>query len=463
MSHTENRPPASLLELILESAYEGIVFTDNDGIIRYYNKAMERLSGMRKEDVIGKPVTTYTEATRLPVVLKTGKAEIRSLCTTWDHGIVNRIPIFQNGRVVGAVGMFLFREQEELKRLVEKMNTLESKIDTYKQKIGTMLCADYSFSDIIGGSDAINRTKELAMRTADKGTTVMLLGESGTGKEMFAHAIHNHSSRRNGHFVKVNCASIPLELIEAELFGYEPGAFTGARNRTKLGKFQMADGGTLFLDEIGDMHHAVQAKVLRVLQEKEVERLGGNRPYKVDVRLIAATNTNLEPAITDGSFRSDLYYRLNVIPIRIPPLRDRNGDVERLVAYFSKILADKNHEPLVKFTNEAMGCMKGYDWPGNVRELFNVVIYAHNNADGQEIGTEHLPPILFQNRQTGNAALQEMIGGETAFRSTVKESQRKAILAALEKAEGNKTKAAKILNLHRSALYKIMDRLSIEG
>jgi transcriptional regulator with PAS, ATPase and Fis domain len=342
------------------------------------------------------------------------------------------------------------------------MNALESKIDNYQQKIGTMLCADYSFSDIIGRSEAINRTKELAMRTADKGTTVMLLGESGTGKEMFAHAIHNHSSRRNGHFVKVNCASIPLELIEAELFGYEPGAFTGARNRAKLGKFQMADGGTIFLDEIGDMHHAVQAKVLRVLQEKEVERLGGNRPYKVNVRLIAATNKNLEQAITDGNFRSDLYYRLNVIPIRIPPLRERVGDVEYLIDYFLKILAEKNHEPPVQFTAGAMQCMKDYDWPGNVRELFNAITFAHNSADGQEIAREHLPPLLFSEKQKADTLAEKTDGREkTAFRSTVQESQRKAVLAALQQAGGNKTEAARILNLHRSALYKIMDRLHI--
>ena len=458
MSGKENQLPAEFLELMLESAYEGIVFIDNKGIIRYYNNAMERLSGLKREDVIGKYATAYTQVTRLPFVLKSGKPELGSLCRTWDNGIVNRIPVYKNDKIVGAVGMFLFKQQEELTRLVNRLNTLESKIDNYRQKIGTMLCADYSFDDIIGNSEAMRKVKDIAKRTADKETTVMLLGESGTGKEMFAHAIHNHSNRRNGPFVKVNCASIPLELIEAELFGYEPGAFTGARNRTKLGKFQMANGGTLFLDEIGDMHQAVQAKVLRVIQEKEIERLGGNRLYKVDVRLITATNKDLEQAITDGKFRSDLYYRLNVIPIRIPSLRERIEDVPQLVDYFSRIHAEKSRQAPLEFDAEAMNCLKHYSWPGNVRELLNVVIYAHNNADADEICCEELPPSLLRGRQ---AVLDDTVESAVLHR-TVKESQRKAILAALEQSDGNKTKAAQLLGLHRSALYKIMSRLNLD-
>ena len=445
------------LELILESAYEGIIFIDEKGLIRYYNAAMEQLSGLKREDLIGKPVTAYADVTRLPFVLKTGKPEMGIKCKVWDNVILNRIPVYRNGKLAGAVGLFLFK-QKELSLLAERLHALESKIDNYRQKIGTMLSADYSFDDIIGESDSLRRTKDLAKRTAGKETTVLLLGESGTGKEMFAHAIHNHSSRRNGPFVKVNCASIPLELIEAELFGYEPGAFTGARNRTKLGKFQLADGGTLFLDEIGDMHPAVQAKVLRVIQEKEIERLGGTQLYKVNVRLIAATNKDLEQAITDGKFRSDLYYRLSVIPIRIPSLRERIEDVDGLVDYFSRLHAEKSQQQPLRFSSEALSCMRHYDWPGNVRELLNVVIYAHNNADGDQIHREDLPPSLLR----GSRMEREDDMPPAALRRTVNESSRKAILSALAKSGGNKTKAARILGFHRSTLYKMMQRLNIE-
>jgi transcriptional regulator with PAS, ATPase and Fis domain len=236
--------------------------------------------------------------------------------------------------------------------------------------------------------------KDLTRRIAKQDISILITGESGTGKEMFAQSIHNLSKRRNGPFVKINCASIPLELIEAELFGYEPGAFTGAGKKPKIGKFQMADGGTLFLDEIGDMHLAMQAKVLRVIQEKEVERLGSNKTHKIDFRVIAATNKNLQEAIQNREFRADLYYRLNVAPLMLPPLRQRDTDIEHLLNFLlMKNSINSNNK--LRFSSDALTCLKTYPWPGNVREFVNAVTFAMGNADNIVIEKWCLPPQLF--------------------------------------------------------------------
>ena len=330
---------------------------------------------------------------------------------------------------------------------------------TARLKINSLLSARFDLDDIVGRSRAIQSAKDFARRIADKEDTVLVTGESGTGKEMFAHALHNLSRRRNNPFIKVNCASIPLELIEAELFGYEPGAFTGASSRTKIGKFQMAEGGTLFLDEVGDMPPEMQAKLLRVIQEKEVERLGGNRPFRVDFRIIAATNKDLGQAIEQRIFRSDLYYRLNVLPLALPPLRERDEDIELLVRVFLKREARRQNASVLQISASTLACLCAYPWPGNVRELFNALTFSANRTENGTIEPSDLPLHIQNASRSGRPRASHA----TCLRSASEHAQREAIREALEQANGCKTRAARLLNVSRSTLYKKMAYLRVSS
>ncbi len=444
-----------LMELVLENAYQGIIVIDAKGIVRYFNSAMEQISGLKRQDIIGKHVKEYSKVTRLHRVLESGEAELGIKCQQWDNVILNRIPIRKNGRIIGVVGMFLFK-QWELNDLVRKLDKLEDTVKNYKQRLRDILAADYELDDIVGQSDSITKCKSLVRRMADTEATVLITGESGTGKELFAHAIHNLSQRRSKPFVKVNCASIPSELIEAELFGYEPGAFTGALNKTKMGKFQLADKGTLFLDEVGDMPLDMQAKVLRALQSQEIERLGSNRSYKLNFRVIAATNKNLTEAIGENQFRSDLYYRLNVVPLPLEPLRKRVGDIPILVNFFLSGLARKNNRRKPRISTQALEILESHSWPGNVRELLNIIIFSASNAEDGDIEPRHLPPNLLSAEHLAEKAVPV-----DSLSRTAKNSEAQAILTALAQAGGNKTEAARRLKIHRATLYKKMKAYGI--
>lgn len=442
-----------LVALTLENFREGLMIIDDKGIVKYFNKALEKISNVKREDIIGKHVKNYSRHTRLHHLLETGKPEIGIKCKYFENIILNRIPLIRDGKIVGAFQLFLFKEAE-LNNLLKKLKSLESKVDHYQQRLANLLSADYELKDIIGESNNMLAAKDLAQRIAKQDVSVLITGESGTGKEMFAQSIHNLSKRKSGPFVKINCASIPLELIEAELFGYEPGAFTGARGKTKIGKFQMAEGGTLFLDEIGDMHLAMQAKVLRVIQEKEIERLGGEKTHKVDFRIIAATNKDLQKAIQNHEFRADLYYRLNAAPLMLPPLRERGNDIAHLVKFF--LLNDSSSNNL-RFSSDALACLNAYSWPGNVRELHNAVLFSIGNTNGPVIEKECLPPQLL------NLSNSES-GRKLSYPSLAELSEkieRDAIKRALDITSGNRSRAAKILNIHRSTLYKKLEKLDL--
>ena len=446
----EDFSSSELMELVLENAYQGVIVIDDKGMVRFFNKAMEQISGLKRQNILGRHVTEYSEMTRLHLVLKSGNAELGIKCQKWDDVILNRIPIRRNGNIIGVIGMFLFK-QWELNDLVSKLDKLENTVKNYKQRLRDILAADYELGDIVGQSESIGKCKALARKVANTEASVLITGESGTGKEMFAHAIHNLSRRHAMPFVKVNCASIPSELIEAELFGYEPGAFTGALNKTKMGKFQLADKGTLFLDEVGDMPRDMQAKVLRALQSKEIERLGGNRSYKLDFRVIAATNHNLNEAISANRFRSDLYYRLNVVPFCLEPLRRRTGDIPLLANFFLTGISRKHNRPKPRISPQAMEKLETYSWPGNVRELLNSMVFSVSSCDGEIIEPRHLPPDLSAAEGPANAGAP--LG---SLSRTARDTEKQAILGALTRAGGNKTRAAGMLNIHRATLYKKM-------
>jgi len=318
----------------------------------------------------------------------------------------------------------------------------------------------YRFENFVGDSKPIQKVFELIEKVADTDSTVLITGESGTGKELIAKAIHYNSCRRDNHMVVINCGAIPEELLESELFGHEKGAFTGA-HKTRIGRFELANEGTIFLDEIGDMSPNLQVKLLRVLQEQKFERVGSTRTIKVDIRTIAATNKNLISAVNKGAFREDLYYRLNVIPIKVPPLRHRKSDIPLLVDFFLKKFNKEKRKNVRGFSSEAIDALLQYTWRGNVRELENLVERVIILANGDEIGLEDIPESISTIGQARTIKSLEVTippEGGIPFDHAVEEYEKKLILQALSETDWVTTKAAKLLNMNRTTLIEKMKK-----
>ncbi|AVX20601.1 regulatory protein, Fis family [Carboxydocella sporoproducens DSM 16521] len=312
---------------------------------------------------------------------------------------------------------------------------------------------------LIGTSPAIKEINHLITQIATKGSTVLIRGESGTGKELVANLIHHFSYRRFNSLVKINCAAIPEHLLEAELFGYSEGAFTGAKKGGAVGKFAQAHKGTIFLDEIGDLSFSTQAKLLRVIQEKEIIPIGSESSIKLDVRIIAATNANLEIMVKEGKFRDDLFYRLNVVSIYIPPLRERKEDILPLTTSFITEFNEKFNVSINGIDNKVKHIFLNYDWPGNIRELKNTLEYAYNIVDGNIIKTKHLPKYILANTNTAitsNNYFSQI--GQRSLTEIVDDFEKELIQQALIKCTGNKAKAAELLGLSRPGLYKKLQK-----
>jgi len=433
-----------LMEYVLNALPEPIALVDTDGIVVFLNKAYQRFLNITNERAIGRHVTEVIDNTRLHIVCSGGEPEIDFLQNIrGKEAVVQRIPIIINGEVLGAIGKVSFRSVDEIKALVRRLKLFERNADTYEQTT-----AMYNFRDIIGTSQKISLIKAMAEKAARADSSILILGETGVGKELFSHAIHNSSNRRAGPFVSINCAAIPHELLESELFGYEGGAFTGARRKGKVGKFELADGGTIFLDEIGDMSPSMQAKLLRILQDKCLEKIGGVHKKSVDVRVIAATNQDLEKKVKRGEFRADLFYRLNTIILRIPPLRERLEDIPLLVESALK-QANASQNTNKRLTPEAMELLTTYPWPGNVRELLNVIERLIFLVDSEIIKPKHVKKVLlgFTDDTGDNANIN-------VLQDSLNTTEKEAIQRALDISKGNKIKAAKILGIHRTTLYK---------
>lgn len=306
---------------------------------------------------------------------------------------------------------------------------------------------------MIGASAPMRAVEQFIGKVASSDSTILIRGESGTGKELAAHAIHTSSGRAGKAFIAINSATLSESLLESELFGHEKGAFTGAIAQKK-GKLELADGGTLFLDEVGELAPAIQAKLLRVLQERQFERVGGTRPIKVDVRFITATNRDLETAISDGTFRQDLYYRLNVLSVTMPPLRDRREDIQLLASHFVKAYSEKCKRRILGISPEARALLGGYDWPGNVRELENAIERAVVLGSGEMIGAEDLPETLFE-------AIHEENSPITGYHAALKQAKSAIVVKAIEEAQGNFTEAAKKLRLHPTNLHRLVRNLGL--
>lgn len=436
----------------LNSHPECTLVVDPEARILLINHAYEEILGIRAEDVLGVPVAEVIENTRLHVVAKTGVPEVGQIQRIrGKDAVVQRVPLVRDGKIIGVLGKVMFRDVSEVKQLHDRLQMLYAKVEYYESEIRQIRSLHASLGKVIGVSDKLKAVRELSDRAARTNADVLILGESGVGKELFAQAIHQTSERSAGPLIKVNCAALPSELLESELFGYDAGAFTGAKKGGKPGKFELADGGTIFLDEVGDMSLAMQAKVLRVLQEREFERVGGLNPVKVDVRVIAATNRDLEQMIKDGKFRLDLFYRLNVICLTIPPLRERPEDIPVLLEHYLDSFAVEHHQRRRTFSPAAMAVLVRYQWPGNVRELRNLVERLIHLVDGPEITPDDLPSHI--NRAMNRTHRLPTSG---TLPEVLAQTEKALIQEALERVKGNRLRAAELLGITRSTLYEKM-------
>lgn len=449
------------LEAVVDNPYEGMVVVDENSHVTMINNFYLEVLGVTREQALGRHIFELTPHSELPNIVRTGKAQFVDYWKVGERDfMIIRAPIKKDGKTIGALGKTLFKDMGLAHVFARKLAQLEDDLKFYKEELRKIHSAAYTFADIIGEGFKIQSTIRLAQRTARTTSTVLLTGESGTGKELFAHAIHNDSTRRHGPFIKVNCAAIPEPLLESELFGYVEGAFTGARKDGKPGKFELANHGTIFLDEIGDMSLTMQAKLLRVIQEPEIERIGGTQPYKIDVRIIAATNRKLETMVQERTFREDLFYRLNVMVLELPSLRERPGDIKLLANYLVTKLNRKLETEVEGISQEAMQVLQNYAWPGNVRELESVLERTMNMVDEPIIIPEHLPPRILQAKMTVD---ENQSGEQSRLEEGRNSAEKELLLDALRRAKGKKAKAAKILGIHRSVLYKKLAKHGLGG
>jgi transcriptional regulator with PAS, ATPase and Fis domain len=445
-----------LFQLLFDNIPSGAMLTDANGIVTHLNKPYADFLGTSSKKNIGRHCTEVVENSRMHIVGKTGIPEINQIQMIRGQNIVvHRIPLKKAHRVVAVFGLVMFQDSSEVVQLSRKLHSLESRVLSYEKELMNLRSTHYTLDSIIGTSAVIAHLKKQALLAAANTSPVLITGESGTGKELFAQAIHHAGPRKLQPFIQINCAAIPKDLLESELFGYNRGAFTGALASGKPGKFELADQGTIFLDEIGDLPLEMQPKLLKVLEEKCFDRVGGNKPIHSDFRLIAATNQDLESLIARGRFRKDLYYRLNVISMNIPPLRERAEDVVALTMNLLVKLARRNGCATARISPEAMEALAAHAWQGNVRELSNVLERALLAMQGEEIKIVDLPFVLKGPRAPiDNPDIQSV-------RTLKADVERTALVAALRKTGNNKAQAAGLLGIHRTLLYKKMKKYGI--
>ncbi len=457
--------PAVLEEKFVENVFRifdhmpiGINFVDENGKVIRLNKAMLDYFKFT-HDVEGKHICEIEPTSRLPIVLQTRKAEFgqRHRFADGREAIVHRIPVIDNGKLIGALGIILFGDVQDVYLLAERNRLLLNKLAHY-EKEKSPYQAKYGLHDILGDSDDTRACKEQVRRIARSNSNVLIIGESGVGKELFAHAIHLESPRKDAPFVRLNCAAIPETLLESELFGYVEGSFTGAKKGGQAGKFELAEGGTLFLDEIGDMPYAMQAKLLRVLQEREFERVGGKEIIRVNVRVLSATNADLESLVQTGGFRRDLFYRLNVLSLKIGPLRERREDIPNLVYHFLGQIYQENG-CYATVSQDCLAALARYSWPGNIRELRNVVEKIALEAEGRVSRLEDIPAYIRRNLGSASVAVDKSKG----LRALLAQVEADSIRQALEQCGGCKTQAAAWLQIPKMRLYRKLKQFKLES
>lgn len=444
---------AKRMKSLIDLAYEGIISIDRDGIIDTFNPKAEEIFGLKAYKVIGRPIQQIFPGMNLLETLHSGRQQREAVVKVGEISILaNIIPITINEEVVQVV--VTFQKVSQIQRMEQKIR---------EELLRKGYTADNSFEDIVGQSAAIEQVKEEARDYAQIDLPILITGETGTGKELFAQAIHNASARHNRPFVAFNCATLPENLLESELFGYVEGAFTGARKQGRAGLFEQAHGGTIFLDEIGEIPKGIQAKLLRVLQEKKIRKLGDDRITPVDVRIIVATNQNLSQLVDDKIFREDLYYRINVLNINLPPLRDRRADIPLLVNFFIQKYSQKVNHIVKGMSQEGIEMLEHYNWPGNIRQLENVVERLMVRTRERYI----LPGLVQDVMQSlrgylpetpSSSVIQPDFSESRAFaippQTSLKEMEKMILQQVVEEEAGNKNAAAARLHIGRTTLWR---------
>lgn len=468
-----------LLSTLMDTMSEAITIVDSNNIVQYWNRAAETIYEIDRAQVLGTSLAEHfaSESIRLLDALRQGTSvqRVYHIPRPDSHVLINAAPIRQGEKIIGAISI----EQDitELVRLNEELAHTTAHLHNLQQEMSRFQAADDPFYAIKGHSASIQAAISSAKKVAQTDATVLIYGESGVGKELFAQAIHQASRRREKPFVAINCGAIPAALFESELFGYQGGAFTGAKKTGKPGKLELAHGGTLFLDEIGELPLELQVKLLRALQERQFYRVGGTEPITVNTRVIAATNRQLEQMVADGRFREDLYYRLNVFSLEIPPLRARREDLPELVQIFIHEYSVAHEQAVPRIPSEVMQALFDYSWPGNIRQLRNVIERLTILQENGVISPEHLPSaIRFQPEPLAPTAFASPGGeysapaalhpGPTApftLHHPAGQTEKDRIIAALERTYGNKKAAAELLGISRGTLYNKMKKYGLDG
>lgn len=450
------------ISLIVERFLEDVVtlITDENGIILFIHDDYAKIVGVAPQEAVGKFCCDIIPGSRMHIVAKTGKKElgVTFQLKNGEYAVINRLPVIINGKVIGVVCFLMFSPLIwTTAQAIGRINSLKDELSSYKSDLTRLRGAKYSIDQIIGNVPAIKAIKESVYKIAQTKSAVLISGETGTGKELFAHAIHQLSPRSHNPLIMINCAAIPTELFETELFGYDEGAFTGARKGGKAGKFELANKGTLVLDEIHQMPLTMQPKLLRVLQEKEIERIGGNKPIEVDVRLICITNRNIREMINTGQFREDLFYRINTVPIEIPPLRERLADLPLLVDHLINRINNNLGLTISGIEPEVLQLFRLHSWPGNVRELEHFLERAANLVLSGLLTID-----CFENLASRLRAGVWPGNDENSLMSVKRNAEHEKIIEALTQTQGNVLRACEILNISRSALYAKIKRYNIK-
>lgn len=436
------------VKIILDALYDGVLISNKDYKVVYVNPAYTRITKVNFDDIINRPLLEVRPGARLPSVIESGNKILGAHRETEDSEyIVNMVPLILDGQIIG--GISIVNEIIDIYKLSQKLKKSNSTIKKLESHMKSMGRARYFFRDIISVDKKSIEVKNLAVKIASTDSNVLITGESGTGKELYAHSIHNESNRQNGPFVAVNSATFDEGLLESELFGYEEGSFTGAKKGGKIGLFELADGGTIFLDEISEMKLGLQAKLLRVLQEGRIRRIGGLEEIEIDVRVITATNRDLENMIQENKFRNDLFYRISNFPIHVLPLRERKQDIKHLIEFFLDRTSYKLKRS-ISISPEAEMLLINYEWPGNVRELKNALEFGANMTDDFIIKEGDLPKII-QLRSVRNK-LTKLKPMEEVVRQAEMVEIKKALLIYGDDVSG-KNKAAEALGISLATLY----------
>jgi len=455
-----------IFEHLLSNPFDAMTVVDHNAIVRFISPIHEDFFRQRRGEATGKPVQKVIENTRLHTIVQTGKAEVGHIQKMRDDArVVSRTPIFRDDRIVGAIGRIMFKGPRQLDELNQRIKSLEGEVAFYRREAEAIRRQEGGLDRIIGDGPRIRDLKNDIIRVAPLDVPVLVVGESGVGKELVAQAIHRLSSRRTQAMVMINAAALPASLVESELFGYSAGAFTGASQKGHAGKFEQANNGTLFLDEIGDMPIEVQAKLLRVLQDGSVEKLGGGKPIKVDFRLVSATNRELEQMISDGDFRLDLFYRISPVVLRVPALRDRLDDIPALAESFLQEFAARHRREACQLTPETVAELKSRSWPGNIRQLKHELERAAIFNTSGFITVEDLDPDAPRDEphrtafRTGPADAQSRTG---SLKDRIERLENDVISDTMSRLSGNKKRVAEELNISRSYLYKKLNELGLE-